>query len=328
MKIKKFAPVLIPTLNRYKHLKRCVDSLARNTHAAETILYIALDAPAKEEHKEGRDKIIKYLSRISGFKKVIIIKRPENFGATRNTYESIDDLFKKYDEIIFSEDDNYFSPNFLDYINKGLQLFKNRKDIFAVCGYNFPVEIPADYPYNFCLFKGCPNWGVGWWRSKYKKIDLGVKPVENFLKSFKNILKTMKEANYLLPHLFDVVAKNITAADTVFSMNLVKNNMFCVLPIVSKVRNYGHDGSGAHSGRDNEGVFLDQTIDTARLFDFSAPAAEVVENKKISSGIQNILKTTNMEVLTLGMIFLARNTRLHEYYKGLKNIIVKPRSLL
>ena len=45
-----YTPILIPTLNRYNHLKRCVESLAKCTHADKTDLYIALDYPLKEEN--------------------------------------------------------------------------------------------------------------------------------------------------------------------------------------------------------------------------------------------------------------------------------------
>ena len=34
-----FAPVLIPTLCRYDHLKRCIESLSACTHAEKTDLY-------------------------------------------------------------------------------------------------------------------------------------------------------------------------------------------------------------------------------------------------------------------------------------------------
>lgn len=222
VKIKKFAPILIPTMNRYEHLKRCLDSLARNTHASETLLYIALDAPEKEEQKKGYERIVKYVDKISGFKEVYIIKRGKNFGATKNTLGTLDNLFEKYDELILCEDDNFFSPNFLEYINKGLQIFRNRKDIFAICGYNYPIVIPTNYLYNFCLFKGTPGWGIGLWKNKYNKIDLSVRSVNEFLKSYRDIFKVIRVARYLLPHLFDVVNKNMVAGDIIFSMNLVK----------------------------------------------------------------------------------------------------------
>ena len=39
-----YYPVCIPTLNRYEHLKACVESLQRCTHADKTELIIGLDA--------------------------------------------------------------------------------------------------------------------------------------------------------------------------------------------------------------------------------------------------------------------------------------------
>ena len=298
----------------------CLDSLAHNTRASKTILYIALDSPATEEQKVGYNRIVKYLGKISGFKKVIVIKRDKNFGATRNTLETLGDLFKKYDEIILSEDDNLFSPNFLQYINKGLQIFKNRKDIFAICGYNYPIDIPTNYPYNFFLFKGTPGWGMGLWKNKYNKIDLSVNSVKEFLKSYRNIFKVIRDANYLLPHLFDVVNKNRVAGDTIFSMNMVENNMFCVLPTISKVRNYGLDGTGLHCGVDKKNIFINQPIDGAKYFDFSTPEDKVSENKELTLLIEKKFKIPNVEVFKRGMLFLARNTNLHKYYKKLKKI--------
>ena len=321
MIIREFAPVLIPALNRYEHLKKCLSSLAKNSHALDTVLYIALDAPAREGHKDGYNKIVKYLNKISGFKKVIVIKRDKNFGVPGNVWKAQDYLFKKHDAIIVSEDDNYFSPNFLDYMNKGLQIFKNRKDIFAICGYNYPINIPLNYPYNFYLFRGAPGWGIGLWKNKHKNKDISVKSVKEFLKSYKNILNIIKKANYLLPHLFDMINKNLIAGDTAYSMNLVKNNMFCILPTISKVRNYGHDGSGVHCGSTRKDVFKDQLIDNARYFDFSVPVNKVMENKELNSAVQKRLGVSPPETFKRGLIFFARGTNLHEYYKKLRDII-------
>lgn len=294
-------------MNRYEHLKRCLDSLAINTHASETILYIALDAPAKKEHKKGYERIVKHLDKISGFKEVFIIKRSKNFGATKNTLGTLDDLFKKYDEVILCEDDNYFSPNFLEYMNKGLQIFKNKKDIFAICGYNYPVDIPSNYPYNFWLFKGAPGWGIGLWKHKFNKIDLSVNSVKEFLKNYGDILKIIRVAGYLLPHLFDVVNKRLVAGDVIFSMNLVKNNMFCILPTISKVRNYGYDGTGVNCGIDRENIYINQTIDNAKFFDFSSPEDGILENREIYRIVQNKLKTPNLEVFKRYILYLIRN---------------------
>lgn len=120
-----FYPVIIPTLNRYTHLRRCVESLARNTHASETELIIGLDYPPSEKYVEGYRQVKAYLPTITGFKKVTIFERPENWGAVKNYTHLINYVFNTYDAFIATEDDNEFSPCFLDYMNLMLQRYKD-----------------------------------------------------------------------------------------------------------------------------------------------------------------------------------------------------------
>ena len=41
-----YYPIVIPTLNRYEHFKKCVESLARNTHADKTELIVGVRLPS------------------------------------------------------------------------------------------------------------------------------------------------------------------------------------------------------------------------------------------------------------------------------------------
>ena len=51
--VNNLAPVIIPTLCRYDHFKRLMESLNKCTWADKTDVYIGLDYPAKEEHRDG-----------------------------------------------------------------------------------------------------------------------------------------------------------------------------------------------------------------------------------------------------------------------------------
>ena len=57
-----YAPIIIVTLNRYEHLKRCIESLQKNGWAKYTELYISVDYPADESHWEGYGKVRERLS--------------------------------------------------------------------------------------------------------------------------------------------------------------------------------------------------------------------------------------------------------------------------
>jgi len=273
MEISQFAPVLIPTLNRYEHLRRCVESLSRCTHADKTDLYIALDYPANDSHWEGYNKIKDYLNEISGFKSVNIIIRDKNFGATQNFTDAREQIFQKYDRIIFSEDDNEFSPNFLDYINKGLDKFENDENVLAVCGYQFPLlksRIVANYN-NYYYYRSFSAWGVGIWKSKWRVFQFSPVILEKSLKNWKNALNLYKRnPGSLLTILNFIKNKKDLYGDMAIGFYMSLNTQcHCIFPVISKVRNYGHDGSGIHCGVITNDFFISQEIDTKTEFEYS-----------------------------------------------------------
>ena len=133
----KFAPILVVTLNRYDHFKRCINSLKKCTNAFQTDLFIALDYPSKEEHFEGYKKILSFLNKpINEFKSVKIYKRDVNFGVYYNFSVAQRDILEIYDSLIISEDDNEFSLNFIDYMNTCLTKFVYLQGIFSLGVWN------------------------------------------------------------------------------------------------------------------------------------------------------------------------------------------------
>lgn len=269
IEINTFAPVLIPTLNRFEHLKRCVDSLAKCTHAKNTELFIGLDYPPSEKYVDGWKRISEYVNRIDGFKKITIIRRDYNYGAVANYMDLIQRISNSFDRFIFTEDDNVFSPNFLDYINKGLEIYKDNPRVLSICGYNYPIDMTGyDRPYYFSHETSA--WGVGRWTKKYdavKKIisepgflikqfrDL---PLSFFLKNNTRMCKGISHIGYELRE------------DVYMSFYNYKNDVYSLFPTISLVKNIGQDGSGLHSsnaGKDS--VYQRQVMDSRENFDFN-----------------------------------------------------------
>lgn len=267
-----FAPVFIPTLNRSEHFKRCVESLAECTHAEKTDLYIALDYPLNESHWEGYKKIANYVDEIKGFKTVVIIKRDENFGARKNILEARDQIFGQYDRMILSEDDNEFSPNFLEYINYGLDKFEGDENVLAVCGYNFPIEIPRKLQGNYFYYRSFSGWGYGTWKNKWKRFYYSPRILSEYIKKWQNALNIYKRnPKSLLTILKFIEDKKHIYGDMAIGFYMSKNSKcHSVFPVISKVRNHGHDGSGEHCGilTDNN-YFASQEIDSEAEFEFS-----------------------------------------------------------
>ena len=58
-----YAPILITTLNRYECLRRCIESLQKNSWADKTELFISVDYPPTDKYVDGYNKIKKYLNK-------------------------------------------------------------------------------------------------------------------------------------------------------------------------------------------------------------------------------------------------------------------------
>ena len=259
-----FAPVLIPTLNRHVHFKRCVESLSACTHADKTDLFISLDYPLKDNHWEGYELIKAYLPTIKGFKTINVIEREKNYGAVDNFFKSLEYIFERHNRLIFSEDDNVFAPDFLSFVNKGLEVYQDRDDVFSVSGYQYPVTIPKSYDKDIYIWQGFSAWGVGLWRTKWKKVNFehafALDTVKNFLKNYKDVYQLQKIANRYLPAMIEMIKKQIIHGDGLICFYLFQNKMYSIFPTISRVRNTGHDGSGEHCGYMTTDTYREQDL--------------------------------------------------------------------
>jgi len=258
------APILISVYNRVEHFKQCIDSLRENDLASESLLYIAIDAPSIEEHQKDNQKIIDFAKNIKGFKNVSLFIREENFGSKKNIRTAVWDIFKSHDRIIYTEDDNIFSRDFLSFVNNGLETYEKREDIYAVSGYNYPIEIPGSYKEDLYIWPGYSAWGVGYWREKTLKVnwdyETAMGEVKKFLKNYKECIKYHKIANHYVPNLMTMVEEEKLHGDGYLSLYLYLNNMYSVFPSFSRVRNSGHDGSGLHCDNMEDDIYKQQAI--------------------------------------------------------------------
>lgn len=274
-----YAPVLIPTLNRYEHLKETVTSLSQCTGADKTDLYIALDYPPSSIYESGYSKIVEYLSSISGFKSVNIIKREKNYGVGKNPHDALHQvIFTKYDRFIFSEDDNHFSPNFLEFVNKGLERFKDDRSVIAMNGYrHFYHLIFSDNNYFFQDID-FSAWGYGMTKDTHLMLETTLTK-NYFRKKFLNPINWWRVGrnglNRFLQFLYFVFGTydKPKLTDGTISVFMALNGMKVVMPSVSKVRNIGWDSLGNSAMTGNmpkalEEKYLNQDIDLASSFEY------------------------------------------------------------
>jgi hypothetical protein len=250
-----YYPVIIPTLNRYDHFKKCVESLRANTHADKTELVIGIDYPPSEKYVEGWKKICDYAKQIDGFRKVTIFYREENLGPRGNVEKLREYAYDNYDALISTEDDNVFSPNFLDFINKGLYIYKNDKNILSICGYMSPIEFDSinKSKSTVVLLQEYETWGYGRWKDREEELNnhMPYKYMEYVCKHRKLLKKLHKYPRNLYQLIFWPLfnPKLNGKCDFALSCYCKLNGKYTVNPICSLVRNEGNDGSGFNNAR-------------------------------------------------------------------------------
>lgn len=243
-----YAPVIIPTLCRFEHFKRCIESLARCTDADKTELYIGLDYPTKDSHWNGYNKISNYLDSITGFKQVFVVRHEKNMGPTPNADYLRNWVKKKYDRYICSEDDEEFSPNFLLYMNSCLEKYREDPNVIAVCSYNVPRldynKVLRTYSYNAFPMHGNNAHASGLWFDKKIEVLRKDQVLSNFRFAYKAIRLGHPKAIRDIMVLRNRVSQ---LTDIGRQLYCAFENKYSIFPRVSKVRNWGFDGSGENS---------------------------------------------------------------------------------
>lgn len=291
MEIKEYAPVVITTLNRYEHFKRCIESLERCTGADKTDVYVGLDYPPSEKYVDGWKKIDAYLTEKevkNGFRNLLVRRRDHNCGvgkAGSNGNLLIREIKEIADRYISSEDDNEFSPCFLEYMNKALEKFKDDERVVCVCGYTpFVYEGKG----NSYFSKQMYAWGVGRWISKnmllseYRKLD----SLEKILKNIKASLHIYRFRPVMLSRVLDQVIQRKVFGDVCIICYCVLQNRYNVFPSKSLVRNWGRDGTGLHSKKIDEELYIKCEINQDKSFEINVD--EFSDNKDVQKQVRKI----------------------------------------
>lgn len=281
------APVIIPTLNRYNHFVRCLESLERCTGADLTEIYVALDYPPSDEYKDGWQLIDSYLHRKeynNEFKKLYVIRRERNYGICHDNgnFESlIKEIELKYDRYIFTEDDNEFSPCFLEYMNWGLDYYKNDPNIISICGYN---EIPIDknYKENIFIDTWYSAWGVGHWVDKWNRLSSLIKSEEYSRQYIKKCSLTtiFKRDIWLASSVIGSIVTNRYYWDAI-PYRFKEYPLYTIHPVVSMVRNWGQEGSGQHGKNiSRHNIQMQMPIHSENIF--SPSTVNIFENANLN----------------------------------------------
>lgn len=249
------APVIIFAYNRPEHLKKCIEALASNRLAKETPLYIFSDGPKNENDKEKIESVRSYLGYINNsnmFKSLSIITSKKNKGLSCSVIDGVTKVINKHGVVIVVEDDALASRNFLEYMNKCLDIYQDKQYVGAIGGFTIPINFPRYFKDDVFLLHRGSSYAWATWADRWVKVDWEVSDYKNFRYNYFKRRAFNKYAPDRAKMLDKQMSGVIDSWAIRFSYSMFQNKLMFVMPRLSKIKTIGHDGSGTHSNKSSK----------------------------------------------------------------------------
>lgn len=168
-----YSPIVVFGFNRLDALKNTIASLLQNDEAKYSDLFVFVDGPrdGMVEDKKKVENVRDFVKSIIGFKSLHYTFSDKNKGLAPSIIEGVRQVINQFGRVIVLEDDLVLMPNFLNYMNTGLDYYENNQQVMSVCGHSCKVKIPKDYPYDAYFFTRSSSWGWGTWKDRWERVD-------------------------------------------------------------------------------------------------------------------------------------------------------------
>lgn len=259
-------PVVLFVYSRPFHTEEVLKSLAACTYARETPLYIFSDAPKKESAVGAVTKVRQIITDEkwkSAFQSVTVIAAEMNKGLAKSVISGVTQVIDEYGRVIVVEDDNRVAVDFIDYMRRGLEYYRNNQKIGFIGAYKAPIKLPEDYKHDVFLMGRGSSYSWATWKDRWDLVDWEVSDYETFRKDRKARAQFNEYGEDRSAMLDSQMAGKIDSWAIRFSYAMFKHNLHAILPVKTRVENIGFDGSGVHNVA-NENRFLVQIEENLR----------------------------------------------------------------
>ncbi|WP_293870213.1 hypothetical protein [Flavobacterium sp.] len=316
--MKNYAPILVMVYDRLDCLKICIESLQKCEETSHSVLYISSDAAYKIEDNVKIESVRAYIKTISGFKEVILIIANENKGLKR-AYEFATDLvFSQHQTLIFLEDDIVVAPNFLQFMNNGLEFYKNDPKIISISGFSHSVffdvndKLKADV---YFTNRWCP-WGFGTWKNKMQNVsNISFQTLKKDLNN-KDFVKKLDAIGIDLFTAFQrkLYKNEALVLDYRNVYHMIKNDFYSATPYTTKTFNIGNDGQGTRTKKNEKFIgFNTNSLNEIVPYQFLAFDPNKINNS--FNFLSNNTRTSKVKRLLNAVGLLQFGYLLHEKRK-------------
>lgn len=269
--IQKPAPIAFFAFRRPSHTRRALESLSRCTLSNQSHLFIFCDGP----RNTADDEVVRETRAVAREKKwcrtVEIIEHKANQGLARSIQDGVTQLCRQFGSVIVLEDDLILAQNFLEFMNQGLERYRNEEHVMQVTGYMYPVEIKEPGDAFFISHASC--WGWGTWLRAWEKFESSAVLYERLLADSNLRRRFNMDGSY--PY-FELLERQRSGRANSWGIlwyqTIFLNEGLVLMPKKSLVQNIGSDGSGTHHASNG----FQDVLSSFQVIDF--PKAEGNDN--------------------------------------------------
>jgi len=243
------APVAVFAFNRPVHLRNLLSSLSANVNAELTSVIVFLDGPRNDYDRHQQVEILNVLQGPYPFKSLNTIVSPENKGLAISIRSGVAQILVDNPRVIVLEDDLIVSPSFLEFMNRGLEIYESRREVASIHGFQYPVKGDLREP---VFFRGADCWGWATWRDRWDEVSFDSQRLVEEIKDSGMINAFNLSGGMDFYGMLQGQANgDVDSWAICWHASMFLQNKLTLFPPSSLVQNKGNDGSGIHSGVNN-----------------------------------------------------------------------------
>jgi acetyltransferase-like isoleucine patch superfamily enzyme len=236
------APIVLFVYARLEHVRSTLNALQKNELSTESDLIVYSDGWRNDHDENSVREVRKFLKTIKGFKSLKIISRPSNLGLAKNIIQGVTEVCENFKKVIVLEDDMVTHPGFLTFMNDALYFYNDKKAVWHISGWNYPIKID-DLGDSF-LWRAMNCWGWATWSDRWIYFE---KSPEVLVNEFST--EDIEEFNLRGSQDFwSQVLSNLNCEKSTWAVfwyaTIFKHRGLCLNASQSLVLNIGVDGSG------------------------------------------------------------------------------------
>lgn len=244
------APIVLFVYNRPSHTLNTLQALKKNHLADKSTLYIYADGPKINDSGENLEKI-REVDRIIRSQQwcgqVEISSSTVNKGLANSITKGVNEIVNKHDAVIVLEDDLVTDKNFLQFMNAGLNKYRDDERVMQISGFSFFGSNMHSNGESYFL-PITTTWGWATWKNSWSRINLdcpNYKSIEND-KDIRNSFNLDGAYPYSKMLIKQMESNEISSWGIRFYWEVFTRKGLVLFPPISLITNIGWDGSGRH----------------------------------------------------------------------------------